>query len=81
MRRDTVDEMTLLGWLHNLGALDESRALSVPEIAHRIGLEQDQVRGHMEKLLSLNYVSRKVGYEDSYYLNSIGILRIVKTYT
>ena len=81
MHRDTVDEMTLLGWLHNLGALDESRSLSVTEIAHRIGLEQDQVRGYIEKLLSLNYVSKKVGYEDRFYLNSTGILRIVKTYT
>ncbi len=81
MYRDTVDEMTLLGWLHNLGALDEPRALSVLEITKRIGLDQDLVRSYMDKLISLNYVTRMVGHEDRFYLNSTGILRIVKTYT
>ena len=80
--RAPVDEMSLLGWLHNLGATDEERALTAGELAERMGLDLQDAWNYLEKLIELEYISalREDG-DTRFYLNPQGILRVARTYT
>lgn len=80
--RQPVDEMSVLGWLHNLNATDEDRALTAHDLSERMDIDFQQTSEYLERLVELRYVSavEREG-QVRYYLNPQGILRVVRTYT
>lgn len=80
-RKRDVDEMTILGWLHNIGAIDEGRAMSVEEISSRIDMEISLVSRHLEELVTRGYIAKKTDLEEKFFVKPQGILRVVKAYT
>ena len=74
--------MQILSAMHNMGLLNEERAMTAEEIANRTGLPVEVVRKRIKELSEMGYV-KKVEREGTelYYLSPEGILRVLSLYT
>ncbi|MCS7145552.1 MAG: hypothetical protein RMJ28_03510 [Nitrososphaerota archaeon] len=78
------DESTLLlTFLHNMGYVDESRAVEPNEISAALSLERCRVEEILKMLESDGYVAsaRRAGGGVCFYLTGKGVIRVCSIYT
>ncbi|GBC70671.1 hypothetical protein HRbin02_00439 [Candidatus Calditenuaceae archaeon HR02] len=78
------DESTLLlTFLHNMGYVDEERAVEVGELSAALDLDTERVEEILRRLESDGYVARtrQRGGMVSFYLTGKGVIRVCSIYT
>lgn len=78
------DESTLLlTFLHNMGYVDEDRAVGVNELSAALAIDPERVEEILRKLESDGYVARtrQRGGMSSFYLTGKGVIRVCSIYT
>ena len=76
------EEFRFLAMLHNIGAIKPEKALTVEEIAKWTTMDINTVRGHLGKLIDLNYVKIvKTDSMDRYHVSIDGIRKVLTFYS
>lgn len=79
---NSMEEELLLIYLHNLGAIDEVRAMNIGEIAKRLGVDPDVVARAVESNLKKGYLKISgEGNEPRYYISPSAVLKVSKFHT
>ena len=76
------NQLRLLIMLHNIGATESSKALTINQIAEWTRMETPELQGHLQKLIDLGY-AKGLGAEenDKYYLTINGIRKVLSLYS
>jgi DNA-binding IclR family transcriptional regulator len=68
--------------LHNIGATESSKALTVEQIAEWTRMETPELQGHLQKLIELGYAqSLRADETDKYHLTVDGIRKVLSLYS
>jgi predicted transcriptional regulator len=76
------EEISILCLLHNIGAINSDKSMTIEEISVWIAMESEKVKEYLEKLISNNYISMDV-YEGNrrYYVTKEGIRKVLTMYS
>ena len=81
-RPEMPEEFRFLCMLHNIGAMNAERSLSVEDIAKWTSKEPDVIGEHLQKLGELGYVQTvKSGEMERYYVSVMGIRKVLTLYS
>ena len=76
------NQLRLLIMLHNIGATEEQKALTITQIAEWTRMEINELEGHIQKLIELGYAKCFRWEEtDKYYLTTDGIRKVLSLYS
>ncbi|TET56919.1 hypothetical protein E3J51_03990 [Candidatus Bathyarchaeota archaeon] len=76
------EEFRFLCMLHNVGATDPERSLSVQEIARWTDKEVPMIRDYLQKLQELGYVQPIISNEtEKYHVSIMGIRKVLTLYS
>ena len=76
------EEFSFLCMLHNVGATNPERSLTVQEIAKWTNKEIPTIRNHLQKLQELGYVQPITNNEnEKYHVSVIGIRKVLTLYS
>jgi hypothetical protein len=68
--------------LHNIGATEQSKALTVEQITEWTRMETPELQGHLQKLIELGYAqSLRADETDKYHLTVDGIRKVLSLYS
>jgi hypothetical protein len=76
------NQLRLLIMLHNIGATEASKALTVNQIEEWTRMDAPELEGHLKKLIKLGY-AKKVCLEETnkYHLTTDGIRKVLSLYS
>jgi DNA-binding IclR family transcriptional regulator len=76
------NQLRLLIMLHNIGATESSKALTIQQISEWTRMEAPELQSHLEKLIELGYAQsfRSDGTE-KYHLTVDGIRKVLSLYS
>jgi DNA-binding MarR family transcriptional regulator len=76
------NQLRLLIMLHNIGATEPPKALTIQQISEWTRMESPELQRHLQKLIELGYVqslhSEKI---DKYHLTTDGIRKVLSLYS
>ncbi|MBX5326291.1 MAG: ArsR family transcriptional regulator [Candidatus Bathyarchaeia archaeon] len=76
------EEFRFLCMMHNIGAINAEKALTMDEIAKWTTMEPKTVQEHLRKLSELGYVKMvNVEGQDKYHLSIDGIRKVLTLYS
>ena len=76
------DQLRLLIMLHNIGATESSKALTIDEISDWTRMETLELQVHLQKLIELGYTQSFLSQEvEKYYLTVDGIRKVLSLYS
>lgn len=76
------NQLRLLIMLHNIGATESSKALTIEQIAEWTRMETPELQAHLNKLIELGYAQSFRSEEtDRYYLTIDGIRKVLSLYS
>ena len=76
------DELRLLCMLHNIGATESGRSLTIQQISEWTRMDTPALQLHLQKLMELGYVQFvKVEGADKYHLTLDGIRKVLSIYS
>ena len=76
------NQLRLLIMLHNIGATESSKALTINEISEWTRMGLPELKNHLEKLKMLGYVQDFTSEEkDKYHLTIDGIRKVLSQYS
>ena len=76
------DEMHLLCMLHNIGATESARSLTVQRISEWTKMDTPTLQSHLQKLSELGYVQFvQAEGTDKYHLTLDGIRKVLSLYS
>jgi len=68
--------------LHNIGATESSKALTIDQIAEWTRMETPELQGHLKKLIDLGYAQGlRAEDNEKYYLTINGIRKVLSLYS
>jgi hypothetical protein len=68
--------------LHNIGATEESKALTIEQIADWTRMEKPELFSHLHKLIELGYAKHFQSEKtDMYYLTIDGMRKVLSLYS
>ena len=76
------NQLRLLIMLHNIGATESSKSLTIQQISEWTRMETPELQTHLKKLIELGYVqSFRSEEKDKYYLTIDGIRKVLSLYS
>jgi len=79
---EVPDELRLLCMLHNIGATESKRSLTVQQISEWTKMDAPALQFHLQKLIELGYVQFiQAEGTDKYHLTLDGIRKVLSTYS
>jgi len=76
------NQLRLLIMLHNIGATESSKALTVKQISEWTRMETPELQTHLQKLIELGYAQHFRSEEtDKYHLTIDGIRKVLSLYS
>ena len=76
------NQLRLLIMLHNIGATESTKALTIQQISEWTRMEPPELQGHLQKLIELGYVQSFRSEEtDKYHLTTDGIRKVLSLYS
>lgn len=76
------NQLRLLIMLHNIGATESSKALTIDQIAEWTRMETPELQGHLKKLIDLGYAQGlRAEDNEKYYLTINGIRKVLSLYS
>ena len=76
------NQLRLLIMLHNIGATEASKALTVDQISEWTRMEASELEGHLKNLIELGYAQHFRSEEtDKYHLTVDGIRKVLSLYS
>ena len=76
------DEMRLLCMLHNIGATESGKSLTVQQISEWTKMDTPTLQFHLQKLIELGYVQFiQAEGTDKYHLTIDGIRKVLSIYS
>ncbi|MCJ7614582.1 hypothetical protein MUO71_07465 [Candidatus Bathyarchaeota archaeon] len=76
------NQLRLLIMLHNIGATESSKALTIGQISVWTRMETPELDGHLKKLIELGYAQHFRSEEkDKYHLTIDGIRKVLSLYS
>ena len=76
------NQLRLLIMLHNIGATEEQKALTINQISEWTRMDTPELQGHIQKLIELGYALHFHSEEnDKYYLTTDGIRKVLSLYS
>ena len=79
---DQPNQLRLLIMLHNIGATESSKALTIQQISEWTRMQPPELQGHLQKLIELGYAqSFRSEESDKYHLTTDGIRKVLSLYS
>jgi hypothetical protein len=76
------NQLRLLIMLHNIGATEASKALTIDQISEWTRMEAPELQGHLKHLIELGYAQQFRSEEtDKYHLTVDGIRKVLSLYS
>jgi DNA-binding IclR family transcriptional regulator len=76
------NQLRLLIMLHNIGATESSKSLTIQQISEWTRMETPELEGHLQKLIELGYAQRfRTDETDKYHLTVDGIRKVLSLYS
>jgi DNA-binding IclR family transcriptional regulator len=76
------NQLRLLIMLHNIGATEASKALTIKQISEWTRMEPIELHRHLQKLIELGYAQHFRSEErDRYHLTTDGIRKVLSLYS
>jgi len=76
------NQLRLLIMLHNIGATEASKALTIGQISEWTRMDAPELEGHLQKLIELGYSEQFRSEEtDKYHLTIDGIRKVLSLYS
>ena len=76
------NQLRLLIMLHNIGATEASKALTIKQISEWTRMEPVELQGYLQKLIELGYAQHFRSEErDRYHLTTDGIRKVLSLYS
>ena len=76
------NQLRLLIMLHNIGATESSKALTINQISEWTRMETLELEGHLQKLIELGYTQKlRTDDTDKYHLTVDGIRKVLSLYS
>ena len=76
------NQLRLLIMLHNIGATESSKALTIQQISEWTRMEALELQGHLQKLITSGYAQSFRSEEtDKYHLTIDGIRKVLSLYS
>ncbi len=76
------EEELLLIYLHNLGVIDEVRAMSIDDMAKRLEMDPAVIARAVESNLKKGYLKLSTkGHEPRYYISPSAVLKVSRFHT
>ena len=76
------NQLRLLIMLHNIGATESSKSLTIKQISEWTRMEAPELQVHLQKLIELGYAqSFRSDETDKYYLTVDGIRKVLSLYS
>jgi len=76
------NQLRLLIMLHNIGATESSKALTIKQISEWTRMEAPELQGHLQKLIESGYAQHfRSGESDKYHLTIDGIRKVLSLYS
>ena len=76
------NQLRLLIMLHNIGATESSKALTIQQISEWTRMQPPELQGHLQKLIELGYAQSFRSEEfDKYHLTTDGIRKVLSLYS
>ena len=76
------NQLRLLIMLHNIGATESSKALTIKQISEWTRMEAPELIDHLQKLIELGYAQHfRTGEIDKYHLTIDGIRKVLSLYS
>ena len=76
------NQLRLLIMLHNIGATESSKALTIQQISEWTRMQTPELQGHLQKLIELGYAQSFHSEEaDKYHLTTDGIRKVLSLYS
>jgi DNA-binding MarR family transcriptional regulator len=76
------NQLRLLIMLHNIGATEELKALTIKEISEWTRMDAPELEAHLKKLIELGYAKHVYSQEtDKYHLTTDGIRKVLSLYS
>jgi len=76
------DEMRLLVMLHNIGATESGKSLTVQQISEWTKMDNPTLQSHLQKLVELGYIQFiQAEGTDKYHLTLDGIRKVLSMYS
>ncbi|MCW4016994.1 MAG: hypothetical protein NWF06_11545 [Candidatus Bathyarchaeota archaeon] len=76
------NQLRLLIMLHNIGATEAAKALTIVQISEWTRMDASELQGHLQKLIELGYAKHFRSEEtDKYHLTTDGIRKVLSLYS
>jgi len=76
------NQLRLLIMLHNIGATEAQKALTVDQISEWTRMDTPELHGHLQKLIELGYAQHyRCDDTDKYHLTIDGIRKVLSLYS
>lgn len=76
------NQLRLLIMLHNIGATESSKSLTIQQISEWTRMDAPELHVHLQKLIELGYAqSFRSGETDKYHLTVDGIRKVLSLYS
>lgn len=76
------NQLRLLIMLHNIGATEEKKALTINQVSEWTRMEAPELQCHIQKLIELGYAQHfRSEDNDKYYLTTNGIRKVLSLYS
>ena len=76
------NQLRLLIMLHNIGATEASKALTIDQISEWTRMGPPELKGHLQKLIELGYAKKFRSEEtDKFHLTIDGIRKVLSLYS
>lgn len=76
------NQLRLLIMLHNIGATEASKALTIDQVVEWTRMKAQELQGHLNKLIELGYAQHLRSEEkDKYHLTIDGIRKVLSLYS
>ena len=76
------NQLRLLIMLHNIGATEASKALTIQQISEWTRMEPSELQGHLKNLIELGYAkSLRTDDTDKFHLTIDGIRKVLSLYS
>lgn len=76
------NQLRLLIMMHNIGATEASKALTVDQISEWTRMDTPELQRHLKKLIELGYALHVYSEEtDKYHLTTDGIRKVLSLYS
>lgn len=76
------NQLRLLIMLHNIGATESSKSLTIKQISEWTRMETPELEGHLQKLIELGYAQKfSTDENDKYHLTVNGIRKVLSLYS